>query len=160
MSLAANIADDQSSGTPRRGPSRTPARHRQWPLAAQRPSRSAFKSTRNSCQLCAPACPSESRSASSCRPPSRPSAPFGLRLHAGLQIDAVRPDVDVMARRQITLLPSPIFVLRGHQSIFGIESARLIQTLRWTQVKSEPRIRHGECLRRRLFLTATCSRTR
>src|ERR1700678_3312286 len=36
---------------------------------------------------------------------------FGLRLHARLQIDAVRPDVDVMARRQIALLPSPIFVL-------------------------------------------------
>ena len=36
---------------------------------------------------------------------------FGLRLHVRLQIDAVRPDVDVMARRQIALLPSPIFVL-------------------------------------------------
>ena len=35
---------------------------------------------------------------------------FGLRLHARLQIDAVRPDVDVAARRQIAILPSPIFV--------------------------------------------------
>ena len=36
---------------------------------------------------------------------------FGLRLHARLQIDAVRPDVDVMARRQVALPPSSIFVL-------------------------------------------------
>src|SRR3984885_3113821 len=35
MSCAASIADDASSGTPRRGPSRTRARHRQWRLAAR-----------------------------------------------------------------------------------------------------------------------------
>src|SRR6204780_1097081 len=45
------------------------------------------------------------------RRPPQPQHAFGLRLHARLQIDAVRPDVDVMARRQIALLPSPIFVL-------------------------------------------------
>src|SRR5258708_518914 len=45
------------------------------------------------------------------RRPHQHQHAFGLRLHARLQIDAVRPDVDVMARRQIALLPSPIFVL-------------------------------------------------
>ena len=35
---------------------------------------------------------------------------FGLRLHARLQIDPIRPDVDIAARRQIAFLPSPIFV--------------------------------------------------
>jgi WGR domain len=39
----------------------------------------------------------------------------------------------------------------GHQSIFGIESAWLIQTLRWTKDKVEPTIRDGECLRTWLF---------
>jgi hypothetical protein len=40
------------------------------------------------------------------RPPQHQHA-FGLRLHARLQIGAVRSDVDVMARRQVALLPSP-----------------------------------------------------
>jgi predicted DNA-binding WGR domain protein len=34
------------------------------------------------------------------------------------------------------------------------------QTLRWTQDKAEPRIRHGECLPRRLSPAAYCFRTR
>ena len=75
IGVETSIADDASSGMPRRGPSRTRARHRQWLLAARRPSR-AFKSTSSSFQLCPlSACRSESRSAPSCLRASRPSAP-------------------------------------------------------------------------------------
>src|SRR5208337_5145173 len=45
------------------------------------------------------------------RRPHQHQHALGLRLHSRLQIAAVRPDVDVMARRQIALLPLPIFVL-------------------------------------------------
>src|SRR6202453_4921202 len=75
----------------------------------------AFKSTSSSFQLCALS-PHARLKADQLllalwRRPHQHQHAFGLRLQARLQIDAVRPDVDVMARRQIALLPSPIFVL-------------------------------------------------
>ena len=36
---------------------------------------------------------------------------FGLRFHPGLEVDAVRPDVDVTARREIAALPAVVLLL-------------------------------------------------
>lgn len=36
---------------------------------------------------------------------------FGLRLHWGLQVDTVRPDAGVMARREIAVLPAVVVLL-------------------------------------------------
>ena len=63
MSCAASIADDGSSGTPRQGPSRTRARHRQWRPCGATTKPRACKSTSNSFQLCPGFRRSESRSA-------------------------------------------------------------------------------------------------
>ncbi len=78
-----SIADDASSGTPRRGLSRTRARRRRWRLAARRPSRAlSSRPAVPSSSARSPACLSESRSVPSCPPASRRSAPACIRLAA------------------------------------------------------------------------------
>ena len=108
---------DASSGTPRRGPSRNPSAPSPMAACGATTKPRAFKSTSSSLPaLPAFRCRSESRSA-----PFLPSgvAPISTSMHSAwpgsqlsraCRIDAVRPDVDVMARRQIALLPSSIFV--------------------------------------------------
>src|ERR1700733_2927438 len=84
--------------------------------------------------------------------PGEPSAPCSTA--------SPRQNAQTTSETQDTLQPNQIALLaqQRHKSVFGIKSARPIQTLRWTQEKAEPKIRHGECLRRRLSLAAHCSR--
>ena len=114
MSCAASIADDASSGMPRRGPSRTRARHRHGCL--RRDDQAARLQIDEQLLPALPAFPHARLKADQPlrafgRRAHQHQHAFGLWLHPRLQIDAVRPDVDVMARRQIALLPSSIFVL-------------------------------------------------
>ena len=45
------------------------------------------------------------------RGPENDQHALGLRLHPGLKVDAVRPDVDIPPRREIAALPAVVFLL-------------------------------------------------
>ena len=45
------------------------------------------------------------------RRPENDENTLGLRLHPGLEVDAVRPDVDIPPRREVTALPTVIVLL-------------------------------------------------
>ncbi len=45
------------------------------------------------------------------RGPENDQHAFGLRLHPGLQVDTVGPDVDISSRREVAALPTVVFLL-------------------------------------------------
>src|SRR5271166_3975057 len=112
-SCAASSVGDASKGRSRRELSRSRARHRRRRLPVRSTSRApSNRRAIPSNSVRSPACGPETDQLLLAlgRGANQHQHAFGLWLHPRLQIDTVRPHVNVAARRQIALLPPLILV--------------------------------------------------